>query len=56
MCLENELFFGWFKFEKNVSFGGVKFVKYDEIEICNYIKEDIIYIKILVDCDGLSEL
>lgn len=55
MCLENELFFGRLKLEKNVSFGGVKFVKYEEIEIWYYVKDDMIFLKIFVDCDGFSE-
>lgn len=54
-CPENEPFLGRPKLEKNASFGGAKFAKHDEIETRNYIKEDTIYIKISVDCDGLSE-
>lgn len=54
-CPENEPFLGRPKLEKNASFGGAKFAKHEEIETRNYIKDDTIYLKISVDCDGLSE-
>jgi len=54
-CPENEPFLGRPKLEKNASFGGAKFVKHEEIESRNYIKDDTLFLKITVDCDGLSE-
>ena len=56
-CPENEPFLGRPRLEKNASFGGAKFAKHEEIEKgkCMYIKEDTIFLKITVDCDGLSE-
>lgn len=54
-CPENEPFLGRPKLEKNASFGGAKFVKHEEMENRSYIKEDTIFLKIAVDCDGLSE-
>ncbi|KAM7441509.1 hypothetical protein ABFA07_009397 [Porites harrisoni] len=54
-CPENEPFLGRPKLEKNASFGGAKFAKHDEIETRNYLKDDTIFLKISVDCDGLSE-
>lgn len=54
-CAENEPFLGRPKLEKNASFGGAKFVKHEEIESRNYIKDDTVFVKITVDCDGLSE-
>lgn len=54
-CPENEPFLGRPKLEKNASFGGAKFAKHEEIETRNYCKEDTIFLKISVDCDGLSE-
>ncbi|XP_020914676.1 TNF receptor-associated factor 4 isoform X2 [Exaiptasia diaphana] len=54
-CPENEPFLGRPKLEKNASFGGAKFVKHDEIESRNYIKDDTLFLKITIDCDGLSE-
>lgn len=54
-CSENEPFLGRPRMEKNASFGGAKFVKHDEIESRSYIKDDTMFLKINVDCDGLSE-
>ena len=54
-CPENEPFLGRPKMEKNASFGGAKFVRHDEIESRKYIKDDTIFIKVVVDCDGVSE-
>ena len=54
-CPENEPFLGRPKLEKNASFGGAKFAKHEEIDTRNYCKDDTIFLKISVDCDGLSE-
>ncbi|XP_031549452.1 TNF receptor-associated factor 4-like isoform X2 [Actinia tenebrosa] len=54
-CPDNEPFLGKPKMEKNASFGGAKFAKHEEIESRNYIKDDTVFLKINVDCDGLSE-
>lgn len=54
-CPENEPFLGRPKMEKNASFGGAKFVRHDVIETRNYLVNDTIFIKIIVDCDGMSE-
>ena len=54
-CPENEPFLGRPKLEKNASFGGAKFAKHEEIETRNYLKDDTIFLKIAIDCDGLSE-
>ncbi|XP_032228173.1 TNF receptor-associated factor 4 isoform X2 [Nematostella vectensis] len=54
-CADNEPFLGRPRLEKNASFGGAKFAKHEEIVSRNYIKEDTIFLKISVDCDGLSE-
>ena len=54
-CPENEPFLGRPKLEKNASFGGAKFAKHEEIETRNYLKDDTIFLKIAIECDGLSE-
>lgn len=54
-CQENEPFLGRPKMEKNASFGGAKFARHEDIESGSYIKDDVIFLKIIVDCDGLSE-
>ena len=54
-CQENEAFLGRPKLEKNASFGGAKFAKQEDVEARSYIKDDTIFIKIAVDCDGSSE-
>lgn len=54
-CQDNEPFLGRPRLEKNASFGGAKFAKQEDIEARNYIKDDTIFIKIAVDCDGSSE-
>jgi len=41
--------------EKNASFGGAKFARHEDIESGGYIKDEVIFLKIVVDCDGLSE-
>ncbi|XP_029192548.1 TNF receptor-associated factor 4-like [Acropora muricata] len=54
-CPENEPFLGRPKLEKNASFGGAKFAKHEEIDTRHYVKDDTIFLKIAIDCDGLSE-
>lgn len=55
VCFENELFFGRFRINKNFSFGFGKFVVYEDIEKGEYIKDNIMFIKVVVECDGMSE-
>ncbi|EDO32849.1 predicted protein [Nematostella vectensis] len=52
---DNEPFLGRPRLEKNASFGGAKFIKHEEIESGNFIKDDTVFLKVSVDCDGLSE-
>ena len=54
-CQENEPFLGQPKMEKNASFGGAKFAKHEDVESRHYIKDDAIFVKITVDCDGSVE-
>ena len=54
-CPENEPFLGRPRLEKNASFGGAKFVRHEDVETRKYIKDDTIFIKVVVDCDGMSE-
>ena len=54
-CPDNEPFLGMPKLEKNASFGGAKFAKHEEVESRTYVKDDTIYVKITVDCDGSVE-
>ena len=54
-CQENEPFLGRPRMEKNASFGGAKFVKHDDVETRKYLKDDTLFIKVVVDCDGMSE-
>lgn len=53
---ENGMFLGrpW-RMEKNASFGGAKFARHEEIESKNYVKDDTMFLKINVDCEGHSE-
>lgn len=41
--------------EKNASFGGAKFAKHEDVECRDYVKDDAIFLKISVDCDGAVE-
>lgn len=54
-CAENEPFLGRPRMEKNASFGGAKFVRHDDVETRKYLKDDTVFIKVVVDCDGMSE-
>ncbi|XP_066935352.1 TNF receptor-associated factor 4-like [Clytia hemisphaerica] len=55
-CPDNEPFLGQpKKIEKNASFGGAKFANQEEVESRTYVKDDVIYLKIAVDCDGTAE-
>ena len=55
-CADNEPFLGQpKKIEKNASFGGAKFALQEEVESRTYVKDDVIYLKIAVDCDGTAE-
>ena len=54
-CADNEPFLGRPRLEKNASFGGAKFAKHEEVESRQYIKDDVIYLKITAECDGSSE-
>lgn len=55
-CADNEPFLGQpKKIEKNASFGGAKFAKQEEVESRAYVKDDVVYLKIAVDCDGTAE-
>ena len=55
-CQDNEPFLGQpKKIEKNASFGGAKFANQEEVESRTYVKDDVIYLKIAVDCDGTME-
>ncbi|XP_057295135.1 TNF receptor-associated factor 4-like isoform X2 [Hydractinia symbiolongicarpus] len=54
-CADNEPFLGQPKMEKNASFGGAKFAKHEDAESRTYIKDDTIFLKISVDCDGSVE-
>eukprot|EP00794_Sanderia_malayensis_P014291 gene14291-15778_t len=54
-CQENEPFLGRPRLEKNASFGGAKFAKQEDVESRGYIRDDTIFIKITIDCDGSSE-
>jgi len=54
-CPENAPFLGQPKMDKNASFGGAKFVKHEDIESRPFVKDDTIFLKITVDCDGSAE-
>lgn len=54
-CPENDPFLGQPKMEKNASFGGAKFAKHEDVECRDYVKDDAIFLKISVDCDGAVE-
>ena len=55
-CPDNEPFLGQPKMEKNASFGGAKFAKHEDCESRTYVKDDTIFLKIAIDCDGSAEV
>ncbi|KAJ7387270.1 hypothetical protein OS493_004246 [Desmophyllum pertusum] len=54
-CPENEPFLGRPKTSKNPSFGSGKFAAHEDIENGEYVKDNMMFIKVCVECDGLSE-
>lgn len=54
-CADNEPFLGQPKMEKNASFGGAKFAKHEDCESSMYVKNDTIFLKVAIDCDGSAE-
>ena len=54
-CKDNEPFLGRPRLEKNASFGGAQFVRHDVMETQNYIRDETIFIKIVVEVDETSE-
>ena len=40
---------------KNPSFGSGKFASHEEIDKGEYVKDNTMFIKVTVDCDGFSE-
>ena len=57
-CADNEPFLGQPKMEKNASFGGAKFAKQDDLEDEDreFVRDDTIFIKLAIDCDGSAEV
>ena len=55
VCPENEAFLGRPRTNKNPSFGSGKFASHEDIEKGAYVKDNIMFIKVVVDCDGFSE-
>ena len=54
-CQDNLPFLGRPTLEKNASFGGAKFAKHEDIEGKDYVKDDTMFVKITIDCDGSVE-
>lgn len=55
VCPENEPFLGRPRTNKNPSFGSGKFAAHEDIEKGEYIKDNTMFIKVVVECDGMSE-
>ncbi|KAL9981772.1 hypothetical protein ACROYT_G010519 [Oculina patagonica] len=55
VCPENEPFLGRPKTSKNPSFGSGKFASHEDIESRAYIKDNTMFIKVIVENDGTSE-
>lgn len=55
-CPDNEPFLGQPRMEKNASFGGAKFAKQEDLETRTYVRDDTIFVKLAIDCDGSSEV
>ena len=55
VCPENEPFLGRPRSSKNPSFGAGKFASHEDINKGQYVKDNTMFIKVIVDCDGFSE-
>lgn len=55
VCPENEPFLGRPKTSKHPSFGSGKFASHEDIEKGQYVKDNTMFIKVIVEGDGTSE-
>ena len=55
-CQENKPFLGRPTAERNASFGAQKFVELDVLGTLDYIRDDIMFIKVTIDSDDMAML